>query len=31
MDSGKLVDHGNYEDLLNRNHLFRKMAGINKN
>ena len=30
MDSGKLVDHGNYEDLLNRNHLFRKMAGINK-
>jgi HlyD family secretion protein len=31
MDSGKLIDHGNYEDLLNRNHLFRKMAGVNKN
>jgi HlyD family secretion protein len=31
MDSGKLIDTGNYEDLINRNYLFRKMAGVNKN
>lgn len=31
IESGKIIDSGSYDELINKNILFRKMAGINNN